>query len=417
MAHGLCRAQAPINSKNSLTMKTEKQLLEQRANLYEQMKELTERAKKEERDMSADELEQFERMDEEFQEITRQIEAKRKMKRAMSLLDGEPSGQEPPAVEPKVPEYREVFRKYIARHRMTDAELEVLHQRAQSVGTDSAGGYTVPDELMTEVITSMKYYSGILEAARIINTSHGRNILWPTVDDTSNTGAIIGENAADSEQDLTFGQKTLGAYMGTSRVIRVSVELLADSAVNIEQYIFERFAERLGRLFNNKLTVGTGTSEPSGIVTDSSLGVTAAATAAVTRDELVDLVHSVDRAYRMGPKVGFMMNDSTLAAIKKLSFGSSDDRPLWQPSVRVGEPDTLEGYPYWVNNDMASLATGQKTILFGDFSKYIVRFAGPLAAVRLNELYANNRQVGYNSFQRFDGLLTDTAAVKHLIQA
>jgi HK97 family phage major capsid protein len=147
------------------------------------------------------------------------------------------------------------------------------------------------------------------------------------------------------------------------------------------------------------------------------LGKTAASATAITAAELLDLIHSVDRAYRVGPKVGFMLNDLTLAAIKKLTLGASDATPLWVPSVRDGEPDTIWGHQYWVNNDIDTIATGKKTILFGDFSKYLVRKVAGMRMLRMEERYGDFDQIGFVAFMRVDGDLIAAGSIKHLIQA
>lgn len=290
--------------------------------------------------------------------------------------------------------------------------------RAQAVGTDSAGGYTVPEGFQAEIVKSMAAWGPMLDPSvtRVLNTSTGNDIPWPTVNDTSNTGALLAENTQEGEQDVTFAQKVLGAYKYSSDIVRVSLELLQDSAFDMDQLLSELFGERLGRIGNAQLTTGTGSGQPNGIVTASSAGKTAASATAITFDEIIDLFHSIDPAYRASPRCSFMFNDSTLSSIRKLKDG--DGNYLWQSADgRSGEPATILGRPYVVNQAMASIATGNKTVLFGDMNKYVVRRVRDFTLLRLAERYADFYQVGFLAFNRIDGELLDTAAVKHLVQA
>ena len=289
--------------------------------------------------------------------------------------------------------------------------------RAQSVGTGSAGGVTVPQGFQRSIETAQLQFSGMLEASTILDTATGADLPMPTSDDTGNIGVLLAENTQDAEQDVTFGSVTLQAFMGTSKIVRVSIQLMQDSAFDLNAWLGERLGERLGRLVNNKATVGTGSSQPNGVVVASTLGVTAASNSAITFNELLDLKHSVDPAYRRSPKAGWMFNDSTLKAIKKLV--DSQNRPLWQANLALNEPETIDGDRFFINQDMASIATVAKTVLYGDFSKYIIRRVTPVQLMRLNERYADFLQVAFLAFQRFDSDLLDagTNPIKHLIQA
>lgn len=311
------------------------------------------------------------------------------------------------------PEARSVMRN----GRFTDTENRAT--TPQSTAT-TAGGYLVPDGFVAELVKSLKLYGPMLDpgVTRELVTGTGAAISWPTMDDTSNTGALLAENAAVSVLAAAFGQKTLNAYKYTSGAILVSEELLQDSGIDVEGIVRDAMAERIGRIVNAQLTTGTGSSQPSGIVTASTAGKTSASGTAVTMDELIDLEHSVDAAYRSDPSCRFMFNDSTLSVIRKLKDGNS--AYIWQPSdARTGAPATLLGHPYAINNDMTSIpgtaSAGNKVVLFGAFNRYIVRRAREVAIKRLVERYADYFQVGFLGFARFDGVLLDTAAVKHLV--
>lgn len=330
------------------------------------------------------------------------------------------------------PEYKEVFAKAIrfGAACLESEEREVLMEgradvpkevRAQSTGTDSAGGYTVPEGFSGELDKALALWGPMWDATivRELNTSTGNHLPWPTIDDTAKTGRIKAENAAaddDGSDDAAFGEKTLDAYVYDTGIVRIPMELLQDSAFNMESLLNDLFGERLGRTANSVLTTGTGSSQPNGIVTASSLGKTAAGAAAITSDELIDLFHSVDPAYRASPKCRWMFNDSTLAAIRKLKDGQGNY--LWQMGdVRTGEPDTFLGKPYSVNQAMADIGASAKPVIFGDFSRYIVRKVVGFQVMTLRERYAENFQVGMIGFKRFDGELLNTAAVKHMANA
>lgn len=330
------------------------------------------------------------------------------------------------------PEYKEVFTKQLrfGAASLVPEEREVLlagranlpaEARAQSVGTDAAGGYTVPEGFSGEIDKALALWGPMWDGSivRELNTGTGNPLPWPTVDDTGQTGSIKAENAAvtdDGTSDVTFGEKVLNAYIYDTGMVRVPLELLQDSAFNIESLMNDLFGERLGRTANSVLTTGTGTGQPNGIVTASTAGKTSASGTALDPDELIDLLHSVDPAYRQSPRCRWMFNDTTLATIRKLKDGQGNY--LWQMGdVRTGEPDTILGQPYSVNQAMADIGVNAKPIIFGDFSRFIVRKVMGFQVMTLRERYAENFQVGMVGFKRFDSELLNTAAVKHLVMA
>lgn len=346
------------------------------------------------------------------------------------LANGEGRGDEPGGEELT---YRDAFHAYLRAEgqmgMLTAEERSVLQrgytklpqgeQRAQTT-SGTAGGYTIPEQMMPELIRSMKAFGPMYseDVARVITTVGGNPMPFPTVNDTANTGVAHTEGVTltdDGGADVTFGEKQLDAYAFNTEWLRVSKELADDSAFAMEALLADLLGERLGRIANAQLTTGTGSSAPNGVVTASTLGKTAAATAAITYDELLDLEHSVDPAYRTAPGVAYMFNDSTLLSLRKLKDG--DGNYLWQMgNVQAGIPSTLNGRPYWINQDMDSLAAAKKVILFGDFKKYFVRKVGAplIGAIQDKDFWPGFGVAGYI---RFDGELADTAAVKHLITA
>lgn len=299
----------------------------------------------------------------------------------------------------------------LAEARTAQAEVE---RRAMST-TPAAGGYGIPEGFVSTVEVAMLAFGGMREAAQVIRTASGQDLPFPTVDDTGNVGAILAENVAAGEQDVAMGQLVLEAYKYTSKLVRVSIELLQDEAVNIQELLGRLLGERVARILNQHFTTGSGVGQPNGVVTASANALSAASATAVTRNELVQLKHAVDPAYRQNGR--WMFKDSTLASIKQLVDG--DGRPLWQAGIGEGEPDRLDGDPYIINQDMPAMTTGQKAILYGDFSKYMIRDVLDLQLLVLRERYAEYGQVGFLIFSRHDGDLLDagTNPVQHLDMA
>ena len=321
--------------------------------------------------------------------------------------------------------YRQAFYSMIANGGIDGLDSEVrnvLRQsevRTQTAGTTTAGGFTVPTELASFIDKAMAASGPMYDSNlfTVLNTTGGNTFNIPTVDDTAVTAVAHTEAGAvtdDGGKDVTFGQKQLGAFAFDTEWVRWSYELANDSILNVEALLGELLGERLGRIANSKLTTGSGSSDVEGIVTNSGLGKTAAATAAITADEIIDLIHSVDPQYRASASTAIMMNDSTLAAVRKLKDGNGNY--LWQMgNYQAGVPQNLLGYNVVVNQAMDSLATAKKVMLFGDMSKYYVRKVGGPSLFVARERFAPD--YGILGYARFDGVLANTGAVKHLITA
>ena len=306
-------------------------------------------------------------------------------------------------------EHRAAFASYLREGGAIPVEYRDL-----TSGTAASGGYLVPQGFSGELSSAMKDYSGVLAAARVFPTSTGAPIAWPTVDDTANVGELLSENTQTAALDMSFASVTLNAYIFSSKRILVSNSLLQDSAFPVDSFLAQKFAERIGRSLNAYLTTGTGTSQPKGVVTAASLGKTGTTgqTLSVIYEDLVDLMHAVDPSYRKSAKCGYMMNDSSLKVVRKLK--DSQNRPLWEPSLQAGQPDTLLGYPVWVNSDMAAMAANAKSILFGDFSQYIVREAMAVSVMRSEHIAADKFQTMFAAFARYDGnFVGPTSALKY----
>lgn len=384
------------------------------------------------RAMNAEELTAFDKYEADAKTIEDSIKRLRieiDLEKRQAAEEGEPLENPLPKKGPQDKAERdEIYRKAFwyalakRQDRLSDVERQIFSEvnKAHST-TTTAGGYTIPVGFSNQLEIAMKWYGPMLEAGFVFDPGTGGNeFRWPTLNDTANTGAMISEggDSADSVTDLTFAEKIFKAYKATSKLFAWSAEIEQDSAFSFENILAEALGERLGRIMNNKLTLGAGTTEPHGVVTASTQGTIGAGNLAteLTRSNLIDLIHSVDKSYRSGAKVGFMFHDSTLAAFKKLALGSNDARPLWVPSMRDGEPATLEGYRYWVNNDVAEGASSAKSVLFGNFDKFKIRRAGGVRMLTSNDIYIATDSSAIVAFARFDSLLVDGGggAIKHL---
>jgi len=352
--------------------------------------------------------------------LEREEEERRAARRPIGS-DGESRGQD----EGDQLTYRSAFTNWMRTgcdiSAVTAEERDMLrrgHQelRVQVAGTAAAGGYTVPIELAAEIVKTMKDWGPMYDGdiVREITTGSGNEFDIPTNDDTANSAAALAEGADltdDNSGDLVFGTKRLDAYVDATPWVKISFELLQDSAFDIEEFLGDALGERLGRRTNGKLTVGTGAGQANGVVTASSLGKTAAAVAAITADEMMDLQHSVNAAYRRSPKARWMFADATLLALRKLKDGQGNY--LWQMGdIRVGAPPMLLDHPYSINDDVPAIATGNRAVIFGDFSRYWVRKVGSPLIGNVRERFWP--KIGLAGLIRYDGELVDSAAIKHL---
>jgi len=297
------------------------------------------------------------------------------------------------------------------------------YRAAQSTSPDTAGGYTVPQGFYGKLIDAQLAFGGMMEpnVSFVFDTETGNALPIPTDDDTSNEGVLVSENTQVGTQDVAFGQITMNAYTYSSKLVLVSNQLLQDSAFDIGAFLSDKLGTRLARVTNRHFTVGSGASQPTGAVTGAVLGYTAGggstsgSTTTISFDDLVELEHSVDPAYRRNAR--FMMSDSTLRPLKKMK--DSTGRPLWLPGLADEEPDTILGRPYTINQHMAVPSPSAVTMLFGQFSNYYIRRVAGVQVLRLTEKYADFNQVGFLAFQRWDGQLVDagTHPIRYLRQA
>lgn len=279
-------------------------------------------------------------------------------------------------------------------------------QNALSIGTDSEGGYLVPDEYEKKLVQALEDEVFFRSLANVIKTSSGDRKI-PIVT-SKGEAAWIDEGGQFPESDDSFGQTSIGAYK-LATMIKVSDELLNDSVFNIENYISKEFARRIGTKEEEAFFVGDGKGKPEGLFGSADLGVTAA-TVNITFDDVMDLFYSLRAPYRK--KATWLLNDSTVKAIRKLKDGNGNY--IWQPSVRDGEPDRILNRPYRTSIYVPELAAGNRVMAFGDYSYYWIADRQGRSFKRLNELYATTGQVGFLACERVDGKLILSEAVKTL---
>lgn len=293
------------------------------------------------------------------------------------------------------------------------------------IGAYTGLGFFVPTGFVNAIEQATKYFAPLLDGSvvTVMDTATGQPLPFPTSNDTSNAATIVGEAGSVSELDVTASQINFGAYKFTSGLVKISLELLQDSNFDLEAWLTQRFAERWGRGLENYLTNGTGASQPTGILTaieasgatpviaagsSESTGGSQTGANSIGYSDLVNLEHSVDPTYRRGAK--YMFHDLTLSALKRVldKYG----RPLWMPSGAASSAgpaqfDTLNGYPYVINQSMQTIGASNTTVVFGDLKKFTVRRVKDLSVVKLVERYAELGQVAFLSFARLDSNLLD----------
>lgn len=401
------------------------ELVEERTKLWTRMQEIQRVSEDEKRDWTAEERTNWDVANDRITVVCEDIERLERQQKLgqvdYSKVVGTSTEDAPVAVpEDRAAQYASAFGGYI-RHGMSGIPVEQQHllqnlggtqeARAAGGGIDSAGGYLVPDgfrNLMSEAILS---FGGLLNLANVITTSSGNPLSWPSNDDTGNVGAILGENTQITELDLAFGQSQIGAYTYTSRLVRVSWQLLQDEAFALEPFLARKLGERIGRAAAGHFVSGSGTNQPQGLVTGATAGVTGgtSATPAITYDNLVDLEHSIDPAYRNNAR--YVLADGALKILRKLK--DADGRPIWQPVPSPGFPAQINGFPYSIDNSMAAPVAAGRSILFGDINAgYLVRQVLGIQLVTMRERYADYLQNGYFAYSRFDAKVDNAAAVR-----
>lgn len=386
------------------------ELRQKRSELWEKAKLFLDNAKRNGDVLSADDRATYEKMEQEIVDLGKEIgiiERRETLDLEMSKPTSAPISTNPNTkTEEKTGRSSDEYKKSFWQA-MRNKKNPYEAVNALQIGTDSEGGYLVPDEYESTLIEKLHDENIIRQYATVIKSSNGDKKI-PVVAGYGEA-AWTDEEAAYTESDDSFGVITLGAHKLTS-IIKVSEELLNDSVFDLEQYISKEFVRRMAAAEENAFINGTGTGRPTGILQTAETGKTTAAAAAITADEVIDLYHSLRSPYRKNAV--FIANDSTVKAIRQLK--DSNGMYLWQPGLKEGQPDTLIGNRIISSAYMPEIGAGKKPILFGDISYYWIADRQGRTFQRLNELYAATGQVGFRTFQRVDGKLTLAETVKTL---
>ena len=390
------------------------ELREKRANVWEKAKVFLDEHRGENGLISPEDNATYEKMEEEVVSLGKEVERLERqemMDRELSAAVSAPlSSRREKMTEEKTGRASDAYKSAFWSAMRNKKNPSI--QNALQIGTDSEGGFLVPDEYEIQLIQALEETNMLRNLCNVITTSYGDRKI-PVVA-SHGSAAWMDEEGAFAESDEAFTQVTLSAFkLGT--MLKVSDELLNDSYFNLEAYIAAEFARRIGAAEEEAFLTGNGTSKPTGLLHSTggaSLGVTAASPTAITLDEVLDLYHSLKSSYRKN--ANFLVNDSTVKAIRKLKDGQG--QYLWQPSVIAGTPDTIINRPIITSQYMPTAAAGEKTILFGDFKYYWIADRKGRTFKRLNELYAANGQVGFLVSQRLDAKLILPEAIKVLQQ-
>ena len=445
--------------------KTSVELRQERAKITADIRVLNDRAEAENRDLSAEEHQQWDRGFTDIEALGERIKRQEYLEITPAGGDGGPTGDPDPndpewrawklrqdrSVPPTSEEdaekrnaraYREAFREYLTvqnqgmlspetwqtlrrgGNALGAAEMATLRTllrpeqiRAMGISSQTGGGFWVPPEDFAEIQQAMLFYGGMREVAESIDTDGGGDLPWPQYDDTGNTGRLLTEGATATQTDIAVGVRMLKAHMYSSDEVLVSLQLLQDAPELGERMINQALGERIGRITNTHFTSYDAANGPQGLIRGTTLGVTAAATGAVTADELRTLKYAVNRAYRDAPGARYMMHDQTLRDILGLKDGNGNY--IFIDSPRDGGEPTVWGKPNTINNDMPTMATGNIAVVYGDLKRYKIRNVKGFTLMRLDERYAPSYQVSFLGFSRHDGAYINPGQnpIQHLIMA
>lgn len=426
---------------------TAAQLIEERNKLWHQAKAILDKAEGEKRTLTGEESQQYDRLAADIDGYGEQIATAERRERGEQIeaeLRSRPERRTAPANPTHhriVGRGADAFRTWLSRPArlpvspdqaenarqcnidLNDRSISLRlgrrpgdgEQRALSVGSN---GTFATWDVGQQLERALLAYGNAKSLVRTIQTGTGNSFPIPTVDDTSNTAAIVSEaGAIPVNADPTTSSVTLGAFMYSTKAVKFSIQLAQDSMVDLDTLLPDLLMERLGRALNSHIVNGAGTTEPYGIFPRAGAsGVTVAGTVAsptFAGNDFIDLLYSVDPAYRQAPGCGFMMHDTIVQRVRKLK--DSNGQYLWQPSMQMGQPDRLLGYSLYGNQACPTLAAGAKIAAFGDYTKYTWREVSQFDLYRLDELFLMNGQLAIVGLYRGDGNLLNTGAVKTLL--
>lgn len=385
-----------------------RQQVEARAKAWEQAKELLDSAAAEKRDLTAEENQKYDRIMSDLEERAKVIETiKEQSEREQRAVDAMKDFvvDSPAPVADELEQVRSLAR----------GEIRSLNIEKRDV-TKGSTGAPVPTSFYNRIFEVARYVGPMLEVSQIINTAGGENLQLPRGNAYS-TGTVTTEGNRIGESDPTFlSFLTLGAFK-ESFLVQVSTEMLEDSGVDLLGYLSLNVGQALGYAANNALTVGTGTTQPTGVVTSAGSGVTGGTgvSGAFTSDEVLDLVYSLDAAVRSMPS--FALMGSTTAARNLRKLKDSNGQYLWQPSLIEGQPDRIAGYRFHENPHMAAVATSAKSLIAGDFSSFIVRQVGGIRLDRSDDYAFADGLVTFRATWRGDSGLTQSSHIKYFAGA
>jgi HK97 family phage major capsid protein len=387
-----------------------KQQHEARQRAWSEAKELLDSAAAEKRDLTAEENEKYEKISADLDRRAMVIESIKKdaerEERANESMLGLENQARPLEVAQAQQDDADTIRS-LARGEIRSANFEKRDVLKGSTGSP------VPTSFFDQVLLIARTVGPMLETSTVLNTASGENLQIPSLS-TYSAGTVFAESSAIGESDPVFNSfVTLGAFK-YSFITQVSRELVEDSGVNILSFLADQTGNAMGFSVNNALTLGTGTTEPNGVVPKSTLGKTGG-TAAPTADDLIDLVYSVETVGRRLAGSGFQMNKSLIANTRKLKDGQGQF--IFSPSLSDTQNDLLLGYPIFENPNMASAGSGNKSVIFGHLPSYYVRSVGGLKLDRSDDFAFSNDLVTFRATFRVDGNLIQTSHIKHFVGA
>ena len=388
------------------------QQVEARAKAWEEAKSLLDAAAADKRDLSAEENQKYGRIMEDLDARAATIESIKAVadreERAAEAMRGLEAQARP---EASVRAYDEAdMIRALARGEMRSATFEKRDI------TKSSTGAPVPTSFYNQIVELARLVGPMLETSTVLNTAGGEALQIPS-QTTYSTGTVSSEAAAIGESDATFNSfVTLNAYK-YSFLTQISREMIEDAGVDILGFLASQTGNALGYAVNSALTTGTGTTQPTGIVTAAGSGVTGGTgvSGAFTADKLIDLAYSVDTAGRRLPGTGWQMNATSIAAVRKLK--DSAGQYLFSPSLSADARDLLLGYPIYENPAIASPATSAKSVIFGHLPSYFVRTVGGIRLDRSDDFAFQNDLVTFRATFRVDGALPQSSHVKYFVGA
>lgn len=383
------------------------ELITKRAKAWEAAKAFLETHGGEDGRLSAEDDEQYTRMEAEVAEYTKAIDRLNRQAEIDAQLKAPTSA--PLTVRPGAGNEPEGKKSSAYTKAMLDWMRSGFHVVSDvlSEGSDAEGGYLVPDEWDARLVDVLEEENVFRKKATILKTSGLHRI---NVAATKPAAAWIDEGGALTFGDATFGQVTLDAYK-LYVAVKITEELLYDSAFPIDTYITQQFGKAIANAEEDAFLNGNGTGKPTGIFDATNGGtVVDAAGNKIASDDIFTLIYALKRPYRKNAE--FIMNDATLAAIRKLK--DANNQYIWQPSYQAGEPDRLAGYPVNTSAYAPKAEAGKAAIAFGDYKYYNIGDRGSRSFQELRELFAGNGMIGYVAKERVDGKLTLKEAVQIL---